>query len=341
MAPGTLDAYQDSIWNLTEFVDAANALLPGYLPKEASGRLADDVNPRLVRHYATIGLLPEPGKEGREARYLFEHLVHLLVVRKLLAEGFGSSAIRDAVAGRSADDLVSLLEGSVRVVLVPEGGEKPPHASSFPPSPQVAPPSSSAARARAALLRNVRAKAGLSVEEIAPMHVERAMRAAPDDARVDEVRAAEARAADGRTDRVRADDARLDEVHELAASSPAAEPSPVARGPIDSGDTRWRSKSDEATQGEAAGASFDAEDVTGTHFDAAAAHLDTDEDRFHTSLASIFRRSEWSRIRIDEGLELHVRDDYRLPRNRAGDEDLLRLLKAALLDLEQRSKGKP
>ena len=298
MAPGTLDAYHDSIWNLTEFVDVANALLPDYLPKEASGRLADDVNPRLVRHYTTTGLLPEPGKDGREARYLFEHLVHLLVVRKLLAEGFGSSAIRDAVAGRGANELVGLLEGSVRVVLVPEGGETPPHAGSLPPGPQSAPPPSSAARARAALLRNVRAKAGLSVEEIAPMHVERAMRAAPDETWV----------GDAWTDDATRGDA--------------------AGASLDAVDV-------------AAGANLDAEPVADAHFDAATAvHLDTDGDRFQTSLASIFRRSEWSRIRIDEGLELHVRDDYRLPRNRAGDEDLLRLLKAALLDLEQRSKGK-
>lgn len=309
MAPGTLDAYHDSIWNLTEFVDVANALLPDYLPKEASGRLADDVNPRLVRHYTTIGLLPEPGKDGREARYLFEHLVHLLVVRKLLAEGFGSSAIRDAVAGRGADELVGLLEGTVRVVLVPEEGETPPHAGSLPPDPQSAPPPYSAARARAALLRNVRAKAGLSVEEIAPMHVERAMRAAPDETWVG--------------------DARTDDATRGDAAGASLDAEDVAAGAGLAADVV------------AAGARLAAEHGADAHFDAAtAAHLDTDGDRFQTSLASIFRRSEWSRIRIDEGLELHVRDDYRLPRNRAGDEDLLRLLKAALLDLEQRSKGK-
>lgn len=320
MAPGTLDAYHDSIWNLTEFVDVANALLPDYLPKEASGRLADDVNPRLVRHYTTTGLLPEPGKDGREARYLFEHLVHLLVVRKLLAEGFGSSAIRDAVAGRGANELVGLLEGSVRVVLVPEGGETPPHAGSLPPGPQSAPPPSSAARARAALLRNVRAKAGLSVEEIAPMHVERAMRAAPDETWVGDA---------WTDDATRGDAAGASLAAEDVAAGASLDAEDVAAG------------AGLAAEHVADGARLDAEPVADAHFDAATAvHLDTDGDRFQTSLASIFRRSEWSRIRIDEGLELHVRDDYRLPRNRAGDEDLLRLLKAALLDLEQRSKGK-
>jgi len=71
-----------------------------------------------------------------------------------------------------------------------------------------------------------------------------------------------------------------------------------------------------------------------------AAALGADE-RFQAALASIFRPTAWTRVRVDEGLELHVRDDYRLPRNRAGDEELLRLLKAVLLDLEQRSKGRP
>ncbi|MFO7545230.1 MAG: hypothetical protein R6W77_07005 [Trueperaceae bacterium] len=184
-----------------------------------------------------------------------------------LAEGFGSSVIRDAVAGRSADELLGLLEGNVRVVLAPQGTEKPSHEKPSKPFPQVAPASSNAARARAALLRDVRAKAGLAAEEIAP-------------------------------------------------------PSPMA-----SGDVPVHLKLDDAAP----------EDASAD----AGAHLDADDDRFHASLASIFRPSDWTRIRIVEGLELHVRDDYRLPRNRAGDDDLLRLLKTVLLDLEQRSKGKP
>lgn len=310
MAPGSLDAYRASVWNLTEFVDAANALLPDYLPKDASGRLADEVNPRLVRHYATLGLLPEPGKEGREARYLFEHLVHLLVVRKLLAEGFGSAAIRDAVAGRKADELVALLEGSVRVALLPQGV-----AQQRAPFQAAQTASSTAARSRAALLRAVRAKAGLNPEDSAPTYAAHALTMPPDDAQADQV-------------------------HDVIAPSHAAQSSPmpsrrmpsspVTTSPMPSSNVPFDVPSSDAVSDAASDAASGA----------AGALLDAD-DHFHSALASIFRPSDWTRIRIDEGLELHVRDDYRLPRNRAGDDDLLRLLKAALLDLEQRSKGRP
>lgn len=277
MVPGALDTYRDAVWSLSEFVDAANALLPDYLPKDASGRLADEVNPRLVRHYATLGLLPEPGKEGREARYLFEHLLHLLVVRKLLAEGFGSSAIRDAVAGCSAEELSALLEGAVRVALVPQGSTM--SASSVGP----ARPTTASARARADLLREVRAKAGLG-------------RGAPDS----------------------------------ASSAPAAAMPSAAVAPA-------RGKAASAPAMSAPAVSAPDADPNAVP-DAAA--LDADE-RFQAALASIFRPTGWTRVRVDEGLELHVRDDYRLPRNRAGGDELLRLLKAVLLDLEQRSKGRP
>ena len=295
MAPGALDTYRDAVWSLSEFVDAANALLPDYLPKDASGRLADEVNPRLVRHYATIGLLPEPGKEGREARYLFEHLLHLLVVRKLLAEGFSSSAIRDAVARCSAEELSALLEGSVRVALVPQGTAL----SASPAGP--ARPTTASARARADLLREVRAKAGLG-------------RGAPDSA-----------------------------ASAPAAATPSAAVAP-ARGKAASAPAMSAPAASAPTAGATAApdglntAALDADALEAATRDAAA--LDADE-RFQAALASIFRPTAWTRVRVDEGLELHVRDDYHLPRNRAGDEELLRLLKAVLLDLEQRSKGRP
>ncbi|HZJ09143.1 MAG TPA: hypothetical protein VFD39_05570, partial [Trueperaceae bacterium] len=74
---------REGAWSLDEFVEHTNRLLPELLPKESSKRAADPVNQRLVRHYATQGLLDEPLKEGREARYLYRHLLQLLVVRRL------------------------------------------------------------------------------------------------------------------------------------------------------------------------------------------------------------------------------------------------------------------
>lgn len=333
MAPGSLDAYRTSVWSLTEFVDAANALLPGFLPKDTSGRLADDVNPRLVRHYATLGLLPEPAKEGREARYLFEHLAHLLAVRKLLAEGFGSAAIRDALAGRSADELVALLEGHVRVALVPEGATSgveayasahraaaPPREPSSPPEPS----SAAASRSRAELLRAVRAKAGLGPMDQGERRVSSAVRGAPEHGEAGSSHERHGATPEAQLRRMLSTPAPAS-----PARSSSAPSSPTSSSPTPSSPTPpRRAPSSQAPSSQA------------PSDDAPSSQASDADERFHAALAAIFRPSDWTRIRIDEGLELHVRDDYRLPRNRVGDEDLLRLLKAALLDLEQRTKGR-
>lgn len=139
--PPDLHALHDSVWDLDQFVTTANRLLPTYLPKEAAGRASDEVNARLVRHYATQGLIAEARKEGREARYLYQHMLQLLTVRKLLAEGYTTAAVKQALDGRSHDELRRLLEGSVKVELVPAG---PPDADD-----------------RLEFLRSVRARAGL------------------------------------------------------------------------------------------------------------------------------------------------------------------------------------
>jgi DNA-binding transcriptional MerR regulator len=237
--PAPLFSHADALWNLNELVDVANALLPGYLPKEASGRSAEDVNPRLVRHYTTLGLLDEPLKEGREARYVFDHLLQLLVVRKLLAEGFSSSAIGHVTEVRSREELQSLLDGAVRVELVADG--------------------SATTDPRLAFLRDLRQKAGLE-----PSRVSSSL--------------------GGQSSPLRAP----------GASAPAPKAPPRTAKPRPA---------------------------------SAPAH-------------TVFKDVPWSRIELLDGLELHVRDDFRLPAHRLGDDQIAQLVAVVLLHLEQSRRGK-
>src|SRR5690625_3458509 len=103
MAP--LNKYTESspLWSLTDFVDTANSLLSSYLPEDGKGQ--EQVNPRLVRHYTSNGLLDEPLRSGREARYEYRHLLQLLVVRRLLADGYGMNAIGDLPRSRTDAEL--------------------------------------------------------------------------------------------------------------------------------------------------------------------------------------------------------------------------------------------
>jgi DNA-binding transcriptional MerR regulator len=102
------------LFPLETLVVHANALLPRYLPAEkASDKVRDEVNARLVRHYTTAGLIDEPAKEGREARYGFRHLLQVLVVRRLLQEGCASAAVFRLTSGRSNEELENLLDSGL------------------------------------------------------------------------------------------------------------------------------------------------------------------------------------------------------------------------------------
>ena len=81
-------------WSLEELVQVANELLPQFLPDEkAHTRVREEVAPRLIRHYTSQGMLDEPLREGREAKYVYRHLLQVLLVRRLLTEGYGASVI--------------------------------------------------------------------------------------------------------------------------------------------------------------------------------------------------------------------------------------------------------
>jgi DNA-binding transcriptional MerR regulator len=108
------------LWSLDDFVQVVNQFLPQFLPEEKSHtRVREEVTPRLVRHYTSLGLLEEPLKVGREARYSYRHLLQVLLVRRLLVEGYGASAIDTLAKSKSNEELEGLLQGGVVLTLTP------------------------------------------------------------------------------------------------------------------------------------------------------------------------------------------------------------------------------
>ena len=111
-------ADQDTQWALDDFVEVANQLLPQFLPDGgAESRIQETVNVRLVRHYTTSGLLDKPLKQGREARYTYRHLLQLLLLRRLLAEGYSSGAVGQLVANKTNQDMEGLLQGGTQLTV--------------------------------------------------------------------------------------------------------------------------------------------------------------------------------------------------------------------------------
>ncbi len=124
----SLEQYADRVppsgWSLEELVDAANVLLPEFLPAAedrpgSAGKVREEVNVRLIRHYASLGLLDENAREGRTARYGFRHLLQLLLVRRLLIEGYPAAVIAKLIAGKGDTELRALLQGGASVSATP------------------------------------------------------------------------------------------------------------------------------------------------------------------------------------------------------------------------------
>ena len=114
--PLTEIAQEITHWSLTEFVEVVNSYLPSYLPLDSSSaKVRDKVTARLIRHYNTQNMLDEPDKEGREARYSYRHLLQILVVRRLLADGYASHVIGDLATSKSNEELEALLQGGVQL----------------------------------------------------------------------------------------------------------------------------------------------------------------------------------------------------------------------------------
>lgn len=148
-------------WSLEDFVDTANQLLPQFLPlsesrtesrleAERRGSEAEDINPRLVRYYASQGLLDKPLRQGREARYVYRHLLQLLVIRRLLMEGYSSTAIAPITSTRANTELEALLQGGVQLTVeaanpalayLNQIKARQPRAMDAPPMPPPAAPS--------------------------------------------------------------------------------------------------------------------------------------------------------------------------------------------------------
>jgi DNA-binding transcriptional MerR regulator len=118
-------------YSLDELVEAANALLPRHLPdavESSDARFSESVNARLVRHLTTLGLLDEPTRQGREARYGARHLKQLLATRRLMAEGYNTGAVAKLLSGASDEQLETIFLGGS----TPAAGTHPLQAGSTP-----------------------------------------------------------------------------------------------------------------------------------------------------------------------------------------------------------------
>jgi DNA-binding transcriptional MerR regulator len=104
----------DGSWTVAELAElAAGALaaggLPGHGMTRANGRVRDVPNDRLIRWYATVGLVDPPlSRRGRVARYGPRHLLQLVAIKRRQAEGRSLAEIQAELAGATNASLAAV-----------------------------------------------------------------------------------------------------------------------------------------------------------------------------------------------------------------------------------------
>lgn len=76
---------------------------------KAMGLKSEKLTERLIRYYASEGVLDKPDRLGRDAAYHFRHLLQLLIARRLVDEGVSLIAISKFNQNRSTDELEQAL----------------------------------------------------------------------------------------------------------------------------------------------------------------------------------------------------------------------------------------
>ncbi|WIM87032.1 MerR family transcriptional regulator [Candidatus Mycobacterium wuenschmannii] len=94
-------------WTLDELVGRAAAALAGpAYPGSPNGRVRDVPDRRTVRWYSTIGLVDRPtAMRGRTALYSSRHLLQIVAVKRLQAQGRSLADIQAELAGATSKAL--------------------------------------------------------------------------------------------------------------------------------------------------------------------------------------------------------------------------------------------
>src|SRR3954470_23765274 len=93
-------------WTLDELVDLVGRALAVNYAGSTSGRVRDLPDRRMVRYYATAGLVDRPSAmRGRTALYGRRHLLQLVAVKRLQAAGHPLATIQQELAGADDDTL--------------------------------------------------------------------------------------------------------------------------------------------------------------------------------------------------------------------------------------------
>jgi DNA-binding transcriptional MerR regulator len=117
----------DAVWTIAQLGEMVDTALSRGYDGQANGRVREVPDRRTIRYYTTLGLIDRPVIRGRTAFYGKKHLVQLVAIKRLQAEGRTLAEVQVALAGAQ----VSTLE---RIARIPLEAELPMPASGARPS---------------------------------------------------------------------------------------------------------------------------------------------------------------------------------------------------------------
>lgn len=101
-----MDTLDRQLWTLDELAARVAAALSVGYPGAPSARVRAVPDPRAIRYYGTLGLLDRPAKlRGRTALYARRHLLQLVAIKRLQADGLSLAAVQERLAGAGDDAL--------------------------------------------------------------------------------------------------------------------------------------------------------------------------------------------------------------------------------------------
>lgn len=97
---------EQAAWTLDELVGRVSAALAAAAyPGSPNGRVRELPDRRAVRWYTTTGLVDRPVMQGRSAIYHARHLLQIVAVKRLQAQGFSLAEIQAKLAGATDEML--------------------------------------------------------------------------------------------------------------------------------------------------------------------------------------------------------------------------------------------
>src|ERR1051325_10032443 len=98
-----------------QLADEAARLVSRLVPRQERQSFSLVPDERTVRYYSTEGLLAPPeGKQGQNSVYGYQHLLQLLVIKRLQADHLPIRQIKELVEGKSERELEQLLDVNER-----------------------------------------------------------------------------------------------------------------------------------------------------------------------------------------------------------------------------------